>query len=137
MAENTTWHAPFDHPPQNKILIRTGQKDMADMPATTPSPTPAAAQIPPHTPPQDGKPTAPGVHLLPTYQLRPREDEKFFPAAAQRVAERVLVDELKGKVYDEERVMNWAVAIAEAVKQGVKGGFDWVWGEGEERGWKG
>ena len=105
---------------------------MADMPATsTPSPSPAAAQIPPHTPPQDGKATMPaGVHLLPTYQLRPREDEKFSPAAAQRVAEAVLVDELKGKVYDEERVTAWAVAIGEAVKQAVKGGF-WL-GFGEQ-----
>ena len=31
------------------------------------------------------------------------------------------MDELKGKTYDEERVTSWAVAIAEAVKQGTKG----------------
>lgn len=100
---------------------------MADMPAAStamPPPPPAAAQIPPHTPPQDGKATVPaGVHLLPTYQLRPLESEKFSPGAAQRVAKRVLVEELKRRVYEEERVTSWAVAIAEAVKQGVKGGF--------------
>jgi|EP00624_Nannochloropsis_granulata_P006816 hypothetical protein len=75
---------------------------------------------------QEGKVSAhAGVHLLlPTYQLRPREEEKFSPAVAQQVAERVLVDELKGKVYDDESVTNWAVTIADAVKQGVKGGFD-------------
>lgn len=104
---------------------------MADMPTNTSSPPPPAAQIP--TPPshvQDGKAPAAAVHLLPTYQLRPLEDEKFSTAAAQRVAERVLVEELKGKVYDEERVTMWAVAIVEAVKQGVRGTF----GLGKERG---
>ena len=72
-----------------------------------------------------------GVHLLPTYQLRPLESEKFSPSAAQRVAERVLVEELKGKVYEEERVTNWAVAIAEVVKQGVKCEF-WLGFRGAE-----
>ena len=75
-----------------------------------------------------------GVHLLsPTYQLRPREEEKFSPALAKRVAERVLVDKLKGKVYDDGSVTNWAVAIADAVKQGVKGGFDRMRGGRESR----
>jgi len=81
---------------------------------------------------QEGKAPATGVHLLPTYQLRPLESEKFSPTAAQRVAERVLVDELKGKAYDEERVTSWAVAIAEAVKQGIKGMCACVLGEEEE-----
>ncbi|GAB5030192.1 outer dynein arm light chain 2 [Nannochloropsis oceanica] len=71
---------------------------------------------------QEGKVSAhAGVHiLLPTYQLRPREDEKFSPAVAQRLAEQVLVDELKGKAYDDESVTNWAIVVADAVKKGVK-----------------
>ena len=44
----------------------------------------------------------------------------------------MLVDKLKGKVYDEERVTSWAVAIAEAVKQGIKGMCGCVLGRGEE-----
>jgi len=99
---------------------------MADIPA---SPSPAAIQISPSIPPkemQEGKVSAhAGVHiLLPTYQLRPREDEKFSPAVAQRLAEQVLVDELKGKAYDDESVTNWAIVVADAVKKGVKGGLD-------------
>lgn len=62
-----------------------------------------------------------GVKLLPTYQLRPLESEKFSSVRARLVIEQILASNLHGKSYDDGYVTQWGENIASAVKAGVKG----------------
>mmetsp|Transcript_10401 Transcript_10401/g.12820 ORF Transcript_10401/g.12820 Transcript_10401/m.12820 type:complete len:146 (+) Transcript_10401:28-465(+) len=43
---------------------------------------------------------------LPTYILKPAEDEKFYPSQVKQIAERVLQQELDGKI-DEKWIEDW------------------------------
>lgn len=60
----------------------------------------------------------------PTHTPQPNPDKhnnRFRSAEAKRVAEAVLREFLQGKQWDEAQAPEWAPALAERVKQAVRG----------------
>jgi hypothetical protein len=66
---------------------------------------------------------APGQQIidivLPTYRMEPEESERFYPSAAKAIAEKILVEELKDQVYDEEEAKFWSLNISDKVREAI------------------
>jgi len=46
---------------------------------------------------------------------------RFYPSEARKIAEKIMEEELKDKVYDEDDAKEWSLAICERIKSSVKG----------------
>lgn len=46
---------------------------------------------------------------------------RFYPSQARKIAEQVMEEELKDKVYDEEDAKEWSLTICDKIKAAVKG----------------
>ena len=46
---------------------------------------------------------------------------RFYPSQAKKVAEKIMEEELKDKVYDEDDAKEWSLVICDRIKAGVKG----------------
>ena len=66
---------------------------------------------------------APGQQIidivLPTYRMEPEEDERFYPSAAKAIAEKILLEELRDQVYDEEEAKFWSLNISDKVREAM------------------
>ena len=51
-----------------------------------------------------------------TYQLEPRDNERFLPAVVKRVVEEVLNQQLDGQEYDSETAQPRALEISDIIK---------------------
>ena len=46
---------------------------------------------------------------------------RFYPSAAQAIAERILAEELTNQVYDEEEAKYWSLNISDKVREAIHG----------------
>eukprot|EP00633_Aureoumbra_lagunensis_P004256 CAMPEP_0197312692 /NCGR_PEP_ID=MMETSP0891-20130614/22875_1 /TAXON_ID=44058 ORGANISM="Aureoumbra lagunensis, Strain CCMP1510" /NCGR_SAMPLE_ID=MMETSP0891 /ASSEMBLY_ACC=CAM_ASM_000534 /LENGTH=127 /DNA_ID=CAMNT_0042800053 /DNA_START=14 /DNA_END=394 /DNA_ORIENTATION=+ len=58
--------------------------------------------------------------ILPTYAMKPGEDEKFYPSKAKAICEDILRTTLAGQEYDEELAKEWVTNIGNDIKDKVK-----------------
>eukprot|EP00611_Tribonema_gayanum_P011634 TRINITY_DN21946_c0_g1_i1.p1 TRINITY_DN21946_c0_g1~~TRINITY_DN21946_c0_g1_i1.p1 ORF type:complete len:133 (-),score=32.29 TRINITY_DN21946_c0_g1_i1:17-415(-) len=58
--------------------------------------------------------------VLPTYVMKPAEDEVFYPAKAKAISEKIVKAELGGKEYDEQEAKEWSLNIADAIREQIK-----------------
>lgn len=57
--------------------------------------------------------------VLPTFRLEPDENEKFYPSVAKKIADSILIEELSGRVYEEDEVNNISLSISDRVREAV------------------
>ena len=50
---------------------------------------------------------------------------RFYPSIAKTLADKIIVEELKGQVYDEEEAKSWSLAISDKIRETVVGN-DWI-----------
>ena len=55
-----------------------------------------------------------------TYQLEPKEDERFLPAPVKKIIEEVLAQKLEGQTYDNLAAQTQALEISDIIKQRCK-----------------
>ena len=46
---------------------------------------------------------------------------RFYPSAAQAIAERILAEELTNQVYEEEEAKYWSLNISDKVREAIHG----------------
>ena len=51
---------------------------------------------------------------------------RFYPSAAQAIAERILAEELTNQVYDEEEAKYWSLNISDKVREAIHGTYSTV-----------
>lgn len=64
--------------------------------------------------PRPGQPVVEVV--LPTYAMKPKESEKFYPSEVRTICHEVLEGVLNGKSYDEELSKEWICAVGNGIK---------------------
>lgn len=55
-----------------------------------------------------------------TYQLEPREDERFYPSRAKTIIEEVLNEKLKGTTYDSSKSADITEDLGRVLRSRVK-----------------
>jgi hypothetical protein len=60
------------------------------------------------SPDTNSQKTGPIEVILPTYIMKPSQDEKFYPSKVKEVAEQVLKEEIDGANIDESFMKEWA-----------------------------
>lgn len=58
--------------------------------------------------------------ILPTYKMKPSEDEKFYPSQVRAICDRVLKNHLEGKEYDDDLAKEWICLVGNAIKSDIK-----------------
>ena len=58
--------------------------------------------------------------ILPTYSMKPAEDEKFYPSKIRQICTEALKDELDNKEYFEDGAKDWILTIGNKIKAQAK-----------------
>eukprot|EP01039_Chlorochromonas_danica_P005984 gene5984-6589_t len=57
--------------------------------------------------------------VLPTYRMEPEENERFYSSKARIIADKIIAEELREAVYDEDEAKTWSLNISDKVREAV------------------
>lgn len=69
----------------------------------------------------DGKQNQKGDGWQPTYQMKPKDDQRFIPADVKGIIEEILNRQLKDVAYDAQTCKQLSLKLSEEVRDKVKG----------------